>query len=91
MLRVYWEAIVSANMLLLIVDDVVATKTRKTFGVGGNRRDAFPTFTTMSSFRTRMPKLPRSSPLEAHASIFFQMRMLVSTTWLTKRLANKLK
>jgi hypothetical protein len=72
MLLVYWEAIVFANMLLLIVnEDVVVTKTKKMFRAGGNQRDAFSTFMMMLSFHTRMPNLPRRSALEAHAASIF--------------------
>ena len=87
-------------MLLLIGEDVVGTKTKMTFGAGGNKWDVFPTFTMMLSFRRTDAKVAlRSSALmvhtsiffQVHASIFFQMRMLVSTIWLIKQLANKLK
>ncbi len=80
-------------MLLLIGEDVVATKTKMTFGAGGHKWDVFPMFTMMLSFRRTDAKVAlRSSALMVHASIFFQMRMLVSTIWfLIKQSANKLK
>jgi hypothetical protein len=93
MLLVYWEAIVFANMLLLIVnEDVVVTKTKK--DIQGRWKSKGRIFDIYDDVELPYPdaKLAKKVSIGGTCGFYlFPMRMLVLTTWLTKRWANKLK